>query len=205
VLSLRVERCAAAALLLALAACSKEPINLSNGFTPPESSLAYSNQKGGGAENICRVYIGDIADKRTDKDTMGLIGLRVVHGADPVAWLRSGLATLKRDRRIVLADSTSNSDLDLDVDILKAYVINITSDKSANVVVRVHYSRNGAAAGDRVIRGIETGWNWADGGDETQSAFDDALDDLLKTLDQDIAAHCAPGAATQAASSASSP
>lgn len=164
---------------------------MSQSFTPPESSLARRGHRNGDEQNICQVFIRDVADKRMDKDTMGQIGDRTIHDADPASWLRSGLLTLNRDKHITIAGSQKDSDLDLDVDLLKAYIISITSDKSANVVVRVHYSRNGAALGERVVRGVETGWNWGNGADEVQTAFNYALEDLLKTLAQDVDSRCA--------------
>lgn len=187
--------CIASAGLLALAACSTEPITLSQGFKPTESSLSAHKSRDG--QDICRIHIGDVTDKRTEKDTLGQIGDRVIRDADPAAWLRSGLLTLDRDKRIAIADSAKDADLDLDVDLLKAYIISITSDKSANVVVRVRYSRGGADAGERVIRGTETGWNWNNGAGEVKTALDDALEDLLKSLAQDVETRCAAPRAAQ--------
>lgn len=197
--NLQARLCIASAALFALAACSKEPINLPADFTPPEASLTSTNyhKKSAPDPDVCHVMISTVLDKRTDKDSNGLLGWRVVHYADTAAWMRSGLQSLNRDKRILISDKSEDSDLVLDIDILKVYVINITTDKSANVVVRVHYSRGGVPLGDQVIRGVETGWNWANGSDETESAFDDALEDMLKSLDQDIESRChAPSSRT---------
>ena len=123
---------------------------------------------------------------------MGEIGGRPIHQADEVAWLRSGLKSLDRDPRIQFVDATADGkpDLDLSVELLKAYLINITSDKSANVVLRIRYARQSAAPSEQVYRGTDTGANWISGQDETQGAFDYALAQILDGVDRDIVARC---------------
>lgn len=176
----------AGAGLLALAACSKEPIDLPSNFTPSYgASWAHSHGK---SQTPCRIRIAQVSDKRTVKESMGNLGVRQVRSPDPAAWLKSGLETLGRDPGLQIVDE--QSDLDLDVELLKSYMLTITTDKSANVVVRVRYSRNGAALGEQVIRGTRTGWNWSNGSGEAEGAFDDALGDLLNMLDQDVESRC---------------
>jgi hypothetical protein len=141
----------------------------------------------------CRVRLADIRDLRVDQQTMGRAGARQVIATDPVGWLRSGLETLGRDRQIQIADGPDGGDADLSigVDLLNAYIMNITSETTAtNVVVRVHFSRKDLPTQDKVYRGTSNGLNWTGGSSETQAAFDDALSDLLKGLDSDIRKSC---------------
>jgi len=150
---------AAWAVLIVLAGCAKDTIVLSPGFTPASTSLNGHRAHAAGAAT-CRIHLGSVQDLRADKESLGSIGIRDVHATDMAAWLRSGLQSLNRDADIQLVDDSAQgaSDLDLSADLLKAYILTITSDKSTTVVIRAHYSRNGSALGDQVYRGVSTGW-----------------------------------------------
>lgn len=181
----------AAVLLLLSAACAKDPIALSTQYTPPRAWPAkpYRHAKGGGD---CHIHLGDVRDVRADAQAMGSLGLRQVHAADSAAWIRSGLESLNRDYRITVVDKLAAGDpgIDLNVELVKSYIETITTVKSASVVLRVRYRRQGVALDEQYYRGVETGTNWANGIDETQSAFDSALAEILLAIDRDVITRC---------------
>jgi hypothetical protein len=183
----------AAALLapLLLAACQHPPVTLSPAYTPPvpyRDRLAETPADG----TACRVFIGDVRDLRPDPQSMGSISLRTVHAGDSAGWVRSGLQTLDRDKRLRIAGTAADADLVLDAEILKAYIMSITTQKAANVVIRVRYSRHGVAEGDAIYRGALNEVNWIGGDDETQGAFDDALSQVIAAVAADTAKRCKP-------------
>jgi hypothetical protein len=177
---------------LLLGGCSSQPYSLSSQFTPPESP-AWSTA----ATASCRVRVTEIHDLRADPLSMGVIGNRPIRGADAPAWVRSGLDSLGLDQRILLvgAELGNDADLALSLDLLKAYMHSITTQKSANVVLRVRYSRHGQPLDEQVYRGVDTGGNWAQGDGETQEAFDAALAESLTAIDRDIRTRCAAAVA----------
>jgi hypothetical protein len=182
--------------LLGLAGCAnRAPVTLSSQFTPPNNaswSSPQANRADAGPADTCRIRLGDVLDARADPQDLGDIGGRPIHQADQIAWLRSGLMSLNRDSRIQIVDAaaTEKPDLEVSVELLKAYVISITSDKSTNVVLRIRYARQGAALGEQIYRGTDTGVNWISGGDETQASLDYALAQILGDVDRDILARC---------------
>ncbi len=188
--------CGLAATLL-LSGCANRPaVPMSSAFESQGGShwpASAHLREGSYVAGACHIRLAGIQDLRTDPQVMGDIGGRMIHATDTVGWVRSGLEGLKQDPRIRLDDqaSTDASDLVLDVDLVKAYVLSITTEKTANVVLRVRYSRAGASAGEKVYRGVDLGANWVSGADETQSTFDRALTQLLEELDTDVIAHCA--------------
>jgi len=123
---------------------------------------------------------------------MGSISGRVVRAADSTAWLRSGLESLGRDGGITLVKA-GDPDLVLSADLLKAYVMSVTTAKSANVVLSVHTSRRGVSAPDQVYRGTDEGPNWIAGDDEAQGALNRALSQALVQVRGDLLKQCAEG------------
>jgi hypothetical protein len=175
--------------VLSLAACATSPIALSSQFSPP-SQQAWLG-KPATSDRPCRVRIAAVRDLRTDPEAMGVTGLRLIRSADAAAWVRSGFVALGHDRRLQIVDDAAQGDVVMDVEILKAYAMSVTGEtRAASVVLRVHYSRDGAPAGEQIYRGTENGLNWSSGEGETQSSFDAALADLLKTVDSDLVARC---------------
>jgi len=179
----RWRRAGAAFAALSLVSCTG-PVTLSPDFSPraPNASAAQP------AEHACRVRLAEFHDELTDPGTMGSIGFRPIR-ADTAAWVRSGLGTLARDPRIQFVDG-GQADLDLNVSLLKAYMISITTEKSANVVLRIRYTRPDASSDEQVYRGVDTGLDWAGTTDETQGALDDALAEALASIQRDVLARC---------------
>ena len=185
---LSAPRTLAIAAVLALGGCAdRPPVSLSSQFTPPTQTARTERRPDA---EVCRVYLGDILDTREDPGAMGEIGGRQVQATDPVSWIRSGVFSLERDPGIVFTDSASGADLGLRVELVKAYTMSITSEKSTNVVLRVQYRSSGDQPTVRVYRGADTSMNWAGGEDETQSAFNAALAQLLDVLHSDLVTRC---------------
>lgn len=149
----------------------------------------------------CTIRLAEVRDVRSDPSAMGSVGTRVVRAADAAAWVRSGLQSLNRDSRIRAVDDSGADGLSLtlSVDLVQAYTMTITTEKSTNVVLRVRYDRRGSPIGEQTYRGTDTSLNWTNGDAEIQSSFNAALAQLLLAVDRDILARCDNGMAARSA------
>ncbi len=139
---------------------------------------------------MCRVHIADVRNARENPEFMGQMGPRPVIAADAVTWVRSALETMNAFPRLRLVGEGDEADLELRIELIKAYVMSYASAKASDVVVRVGYSRQGRKLDERVIRGTDNGTNWINGEGEMQSSLNGALASLVQQLDRDVIAHC---------------
>ena len=167
------------------AACARDPLEFSGQYKP--TSFASHRTNPAEAE-ACRVRITDIRDERSAGDAMGEVGGRQIH-ADAVGWIRSGFKTLDRDPRIKLVDGPP-ADLDMSVEVLKAYASSLLDSKSANVVVRIRFQKAGVDS-EQVYRGTDHGLDWAAGSGEAEASLNSALESMLNIVMGDIDARCA--------------
>lgn len=128
---------------------------------------------------------------RDDTLSMGAYGDFPLRAVDTTAWLRAGLQSLNEDLRLLLKDKPDASTLVLNADLLKAYVMDSAQEaRATNVVLRVHFSRQGVALGDKTYRGADAGLNWTGSKSETQSSLNDALGQIIDALDRDVPGYC---------------
>jgi hypothetical protein len=133
----------------------------------------------------CAISMGDVRDLRTDPAAVGALDLAASDLSD---WARSGFATLNHDPRIRFAGASEQPKVALKVDILKAYVVPITSEtRTVNLVLRVHYTDIDAA----VYRGAVDSLTWLSITRESASSFNEALAQILRNVDHDIVQRCA--------------
>jgi hypothetical protein len=187
------------ATLVSLVACSSTtPITLPSQFTPPSASWPAEIKANSSSRGKCSVYLTDIRDGRSDPHAMGTIGTRPVRAVDAAAWVRSGLESLGRDSRIQIVDNSGpqESRLVLSADIVQAYIMSITTQKSTSVVLHIRYIKGDALSGEQSYRGVDTGANWASGDGETKASFDSALEQVLQAVDRDILVRCGGAAPT---------
>jgi hypothetical protein len=164
-------------------------MSMSSAFTPPNRTQWPTSTALPGTE--CRVELTNVKDNRSDPQAMGALGSKTVR-ADAAAWVRSGIESLGRDSRIRFVSAPADAQLQLSVELLKSYVMSVTSEtRSVNVVLRVSYSRSGGPPFERIYRGNVDATIWIDPQSETQSSFDDALAQVLEAVDRDALALCA--------------
>jgi hypothetical protein len=141
--------------------------------------------------SVCRLHVGPLQDRRTDSQSLGEIGGRPVRAVDVMGWVRSGLLSLDRDGAITLVEPAGKGDLDISADLLKSYVMSMPTSKVADIVLAVHFARDGEKTEDRIYRGSDQSMNWATGEGETQRALNRALADALTQIRADVLARCA--------------
>jgi hypothetical protein len=199
---LRVSILAAIAAGGMITACAAAPATATSTSIPlfPQASGApivasapsaqASGQASTGDRASCAVYLADVRDVRVDPNDLGMMGMRAIKTPDSDAWLQAALATLKKDPRLRFVDAGKDADLVLRIELVKAYVMTITTQKTSNVVLRVGYSRDDKELDTQIARGRDTGANWVNGDDEAQGSLNRALSAAVWELGNDIVNRC---------------
>ena len=184
--------------MLWLCGCSIAPVNVADGgYTPlpPRQNQDSTNKPMVVRQSTafhCSIYLDKVDDKRADKDDMGSVAGRPVHGGDMAVWLSSGLSSLQADGYHVDTQPAADDAIKVHVDLLKAYMRSVYTSISSNIAVRITYMRpDGALLGQEIYRGIDTSMNWASGDGEINTDFKLATADLLKNVEPDIDRYCA--------------
>lgn len=176
---------AASLALLALAGCAAQPVQLAPRYTPVGSASEATRSP---ARLVpCHILLASVTDLREDPQAAGVFGNRFVHAEDAPAWLRSGLLSISR----VSDQPADDADVVINVELLKLYILTINEAKSANVVIRIHFSGPRGAPEERIYRGAFTSLNWTGAGDEARGALDTALSRALASVDRDLQTRCA--------------
>jgi len=135
----------------------------------------------------CRFAITAIDDRRDDK-TLGHPFGTTIRDDGFVDWLSSGLAAIPGHTP---SDAHGDAPVSLRVEILKAYIQQNGSAKSANVVVRTYATVDGGPAQIMTYRGVDTSsWNGMEV--EIRRAFNRALADLQLKIGTDLGHACKP-------------
>ena len=204
----RVKSQAACGLLALglLCACSSAPVEVgAAGYAPalPAGPGAATNGLGlqAGASAACSFYLQPVADLRADKVDMGTAGGRPVHVEDMAGWLTVSIESLHAAGFRVDTQAREDDRLVVHVALLKAYMHDMITSISTNVVVRVDYlGVDGSTLGQQIYRGVDTSMDWAAGDGEINTDFRLATTDLLKQMEQELSHYC--GAAPPPASAA---
>ncbi len=140
----------------------------------------------------CEVYLTGVSDAREQgSDVSTNLGVPIHHD-DIVAWLRAGLLAWKTPK-VMLSPPPSgaaSAKLRLDVELRKAHLWTISTSMSANLVVSASMTSLDGSARQKIVRGRDTGMNWAASAAEVRDAFDRALRDLLVKLTPDLSSLC---------------
>jgi hypothetical protein len=174
---MRASRCGALLLALLVGGCSTAPIVLPAAYTPARAKGQAAPLRG-----ACMLNLAGVRDVRPDPDYSGEVAGRPVVGTHLGSWMTGGLGQLLAPQ----GDAT----LRVEVDLTKAYFASLNVAKSANLVVRARFFRDGALRGEETLRGADTSTNWASGEAETQAALRAALHDLAQHLRTAADRHC---------------
>jgi len=185
---LRWTMLAAAGLAAVLSGCAPtSPIELPTQYQAPSDAddpVAVDPHA-----TACLVRLDDVHDLRSDPETMGSV-FTMVKAKDSRQWVLNGLRSMGIDKRLRLLDrpQPDGGELLVSTELVKAYIMAQNTQKAANIVLRVRYSRGGVALSEHVYRGAVTNIDWAGGVGETVASLNEALyrdvaqihDDILK-------------------------
>ncbi|MGJ3703210.1 hypothetical protein [Variovorax sp. AFSI2.2] len=136
----------------------------------------------GDAASACPFTFSAIDDQR-DVRSLGQLGRTHIDGEDFNEWFIGGITSIPGYTR----DPTAPA---IRVSVLKAYLQGLATLKSANLVVRVQFAMDDAAAATRTYRGFDDSMNWSNSEGEIQTAFDRALTDLTRQIGTDLKKRC---------------
>jgi hypothetical protein len=184
--------CGVACVLLAGCA-AREPVLMTAQY-PPTSEAAPAETTRAEKTAVCTVRLAAVRDQRTDPRSLGDTGLQPVLTDNSAEWIGSGIRSLDSPSlKFIDQPEPGGAELVIDIDLLKAYAMNVNTNRIVSVVIRVKYSRHGTPIDEQVYRGSETGVNWSAGADETRDALNSALGKLREPVRQDILSRCAAG------------
>ena len=129
----------------------------------------------------CQFSVKSIKDLRERKD-LGNLGRTLVDNAGFDHWFETGMSSIPGYR--------SEAPVELQIEILKAYIQGLDTLKSANLVIRVQATKAGVEVMKKNYRGVDGSINWANTESEVQTAFDSALNDLKLKLGADLQGLC---------------
>lgn len=112
------------------------------------------------------------------------MGGRPTKAAHSDQWVRSAVQQLDGDKRLKIVDT--NPDVTLNIELAKAYLQTMATQKSATVVLSVRYGEGEP----KIFRGSYDGVNWVNGEAEAQSALDFALSEAIEALNSDLVRYC---------------
>jgi len=189
-------RAAALALAVLIGGCA-HPIDLKATREVPAVEPAagrFTQSKQAPLKPACEVYLTGVSDVREQgSDVSTNLGVPIHHD-DIVAWLRGGLLAWKTPKVMLSplpSGDVSAAKLRLDVELRKAHLWTISTSMSANLVVSATITAADGSTRRKIIRGRDTGMNWAGSAAEVRDAFDRALRDLLVKLTPELASLCA--------------
>lgn len=133
----------------------------------------------------CPLQLTAVRDTRPDPASLGAMGSRPVRAADFAGWARAGMAT-----RLDAGNGGASPAVQLEAEVLKAYVQGVAMSKSVDIVMRVRVSRDAAPIAEALYRGSVTMVNWAGGESEVHGAFAKALASLVDQLRADSPRWC---------------
>jgi hypothetical protein len=141
------------------------------------------------APTACKIAFVEVKDLRSDPQ-MGTMGPRAVRAIDPIDWLRAGLGTLAENKYLSLVPAGQTADVELKVELLKAYIQPMNMAKSTTVVLRIRYGGVHGLPEPRIYRGAHTAVNWNSTDDEIQGAMNLALEDAIRSVRADLMGVC---------------
>jgi len=136
------------------------------------------------------LYVGDITDKRKDKDSLGTLGLTDVSSNDILKWLSKAFVSRGYKLNIddkKLAEGQETQACVVDIGLKLAYIRSSSTSKATNIVLSTYIKQ---AETSKYYRGTDTGMNWISSESEIISSFTLALKDALDTMESDMPNHC---------------
>ena len=174
-------------LITTVACVSSRPLVLSERYGTPATTAQRPDRNVNAAP--CFASIDSIADSRSDRATFGTVAGRRVHPPENVAaWLQNTLEALGNHGITIKSAAVKfPGTIAIHAELLTAWVSDLRSSRTANIVLRVTYGENGSPI---LYRGTANGINWSSGDSELQHMIDKALTEIVDTMSRDIVKLC---------------
>lgn len=175
--------------LLFLVSCSSGQVTLNSQYVAPGSThqwQARDSEKS--LSKRCSVDVRDIEDVRTEKSVLSTSSLTSVKGENMPGWFSSAVKTLQSPES---ARDDADVHLFLDAKLKKAYIAQISTSHSVNLVAEVVLQRlDSALAKPHIVRATYTDINWMNSESEINESFSYAMRDLLAKIEGIVEKSC---------------
>ena len=169
---------AASCLMAIFSGCNNTPQTSQLDLTVPVSADDPSTAP---SKSSLRVAWLAIEDQRLDATSLGHIGNDAYVAKSILPWVNQQLCAI-RGTSFAEAEDPAKADLVIKPTLLKLYIQNINIAKSAVVVLRLEFLRQGKPSGQFTCRGQYTGMNWWNSDEEMAGAIQEAFADCLLNL-----------------------
>jgi len=197
-----IRRLAALGVALAAGGCvPQQSLVLSSHYTPPVSDVRVTRVPARG-RSVCLVGIISLKDERADPTTLGtVLGRPVRPPPDVMQWLQQIMLALNAPGLSVVLNDAPSAGTRLEVELVTAWVTELRTAKSANIVLRVtyHHGDGGAAEAPKLYRGAASSIDWNAGDGELQRMIDRALAGIVAQMQSDLLAGCRTNGGSAAA------
>jgi len=166
-----------AALLYVAACAAPRSLVLSADYTPEATETRTPHE--------CQYVVRSVGDMRSDKESLGRIGLSDVSSEDIVEWVRN--AFMHRGFQAGNETIPGRPNYAFDVSVKLAYVRSSSSSKATNIVLGVQRDEDEEIT---YYRGSDASINWSSSVAEVQRSFNIALTKAIKLVENDLAKIC---------------
>jgi hypothetical protein len=181
----------AGCLALSVIGCATtEPITLHLPYDSVAANGAVESEK----DMSCRVVLGAVKDERTNRETLGRFGARPLVAEHVTDWIQYRLQNLRGDGytlQIAAAGlQPATSDFTGEIGIGRLYARTLTMTFEAVVTLTGKFRRHGEPTIERHYRGSDTKVNWMGGNWEIIGILNQALDNALSQMGEDLKTLC---------------
>ena len=144
----------------------------------------------------CLLQVDEVTDTRQDPTILGVVLNRAVRApTDTAAWIRSVLTGLS-SRGVGPAFDAAGAGIAPDAlhakfELRTAWVTDVASNKTANIVIHARLERGGETLLDRNFRGSRSTTDWSASESELRNLVDEAFGKALDQLAVEIRPLCA--------------
>jgi len=140
----------------------------------------------------CTINLDKLIDKRADPLTLGTLAGRPVRTPpNRERWLHQVFQRLD-DYGVIMVGNESTAKVQIEIELLTAWVSGMYETKTANIVIRVTYlhRNDGENPDPKLYRGAVSSVNWANEDDEIQEMVDGAFAKIMQNLGADLRSLC---------------
>jgi hypothetical protein len=180
-----------AGLVLSLIGCvNTEPLALHLPYGSVTTSRVDQTEK----NRSCRIVIAAVRDERPNRETLGYFGTRPLVAEHVTEWIQSRLGTLSRDGYTLQSAPgdfmPTTSYLTGEVGVRRIYARTLTMTFEAVVTIAGRFRGGEDGMTERQYRGSSTKVNWMGGNWEIIGILNEALDDALSQMGEDLKMLC---------------
>jgi uncharacterized lipoprotein YajG len=190
--------------IMLLYSCSVSPVVVRESFVAPSqlseahtsSAQQSDTHQASKQDERCEIRFVELTDARTERTLLGTVSNRQVYSrGEGAEWLREMLSTGLARHGVSVSQRNAvhqgNRVVSANARLMTTWVSTQATTKIANIVLSFTFLGDGNARSEKFYRGTQTSINWSAGTNEIQTMLDQAFEDLLTKLSDDLGSMCA--------------